>query len=172
MNVLSEIKQISENLEKFRERFNLTNINNVNKSHNQQTQNTSIFSAMEIRKGSVSTKIDKTEAQSTIDKISKVLTKSKKYNFRVTYLKDTIQFMDLKSILNLTLVNKEFNYFIKSIYFYKFMKQIKKYKSTNYKRKEEKSKEKEKEKEKEKSSTKGILGNFVGAFSNVLGKNI
>jgi len=175
MNVLSEIKQIRENLEKLREKFNPTNNPYLNKQSNQQTQtNTSLFSAMEIRKGTVTTKLEKSDGQINSDKISKVLTKSKKNNFRVTYLKDTIQFMDMKSILNLTLVNKEFNYFIKSIYFFKFMKQINRYKSSNYKKKEEKflekEKFKEKEKEIEKSSTKGgLFGNFVGAFSNVLG---
>jgi hypothetical protein len=47
--------------------------------------------------------------------------------FRVTYLRTAIQFLDLKSIMNLSVLNKEFNYFIKSIYFYKFLENIRYY---------------------------------------------
>ena len=163
MNILAEIKYINENLEKIKEKLNLNNFQ-VN-----QTQR-SIFSRMEIKR--TTSKIDKIDIQTALDKFSKVVTKSNKNAFRVTYLKDSIQFMDLKTILNLTLVNKEFNYFLLSIYFYKFMKQIKNYKTNLNKKRSEKIKEKdsEKEKVKEKSSTQRLIGNFVGAFSNVLGK--
>jgi len=165
MNILEEIKFINENLEKIKEKLNL-NINSVNQTPR------SIFSRMEVKR--VTVKIDKIDSQAALDKYSKLVTKSKKNTFRVTYLKDSIQFMDLKTILNLTLVNKEFNFFLLSIFFYKFMKQIKNFKTNSNKKKLEKLKEidseKEKNKVKEKYSTQKLIGNFVGAFSNVLGK--
>lgn len=56
--------------------------------------------------------------------------KSKK--FRITYLFSIIQFLDYNSIFNLSLTNKEFHYFFSSIWYYKFISQIKKYqKKTN-----------------------------------------
>lgn len=56
--------------------------------------------------------------------------KSKK--FRITYLLSIIQFLDYNSIFNLSLTNKEFHYFFSSIWYYKFISQIKEYqKKTN-----------------------------------------
>lgn len=169
MSISTEIKFLKENLEKLKDKMN------INKLQSHQSSRTSIFSTMEIRKGSSTYKNEKNENHIANEKLSKVLTKPKKNNFRITYLKDAIQFMDLKSILNLTLVNKQFNYFLQSIYFYKFMKQIKIYKSNSNMKKEFQSNlelnistNSYDSYSKEKSS-KGILGNFVGAFSHVLG---
>ena len=49
----------------------------------------------------------------------------KKYKkFKITYLRTIIQFLDLNSFISLSLVNKEFYYFLSSIYAYKFINQI------------------------------------------------
>jgi hypothetical protein len=44
--------------------------------------------------------------------------------FKITYLRTIIQFLDLNSFISLSLVNKEFYYFLSSIYAYKFINQI------------------------------------------------
>ena len=50
---------------------------------------------------------------------------NKKYKkFKITYLRTIIQFLDLNSFISLSLVNKEFYYFLSSIYAYKFINQI------------------------------------------------
>lgn len=51
--------------------------------------------------------------------------KSKK--FRISYLLSVIQFLDYNSIFNLSLANREFHYFFSSIWYYKFISQIKEY---------------------------------------------
>ena len=48
----------------------------------------------------------------------------KNRKFRITYLTTVIQFLDLNSLISLSLVNKEFYYFLSSIYAYKFIIQI------------------------------------------------
>ena len=48
----------------------------------------------------------------------------KNRKFRITYLTTVIQFLDLNSLISLSLVNKEFYYFLSSIYVYKFIIQI------------------------------------------------
>ena len=59
-----------------------------------------------------------------INEISKRKPSPNKKHFRITYLRTVIQFLDYPSILSLTLVNKEFNSFFSSIYYYKFISQI------------------------------------------------
>ena len=59
-----------------------------------------------------------------INEISKRKTSQNKKQFRITYLRTVIQFLDYNSILSLTLVNKEFHSFFSSIYYYKFVSQI------------------------------------------------
>ena len=51
----------------------------------------------------------------------KSLQKPKTAKFKVIYLSTVIEFLELETILNLSLINKQFFYFIKSIYFFKFM---------------------------------------------------
>ena len=41
--------------------------------------------------------------------------------FRITYLRTVIKYLDYQSMFNLSLVNKEFYSFLNSIYFYKFI---------------------------------------------------
>ena len=48
----------------------------------------------------------------------------KNIKLRITYLTTVIQFLDLNSLISLSLVNKEFYYFLSSIYAYKFIIQI------------------------------------------------
>ena len=48
----------------------------------------------------------------------------KNIKFRITYLTTVIQFLDLNSLISLSLVNKEFYYFLSSIYVYKFIIKI------------------------------------------------
>ena len=48
----------------------------------------------------------------------------KNIKLRITYLTTVIQFLDLNSLISLSLVNKEFYYFLSSIYVYKFIIQI------------------------------------------------
>ena len=50
--------------------------------------------------------------------------KKKIKKFRITYLRSVIQFLDLNSFISLSLVNKEFYYYLSSIYAYKFINQI------------------------------------------------
>lgn len=45
--------------------------------------------------------------------------------FRITYLRTVIKYLDYESIFNLSLVNKEFYSFLTSIYYYKFISQVK-----------------------------------------------
>lgn len=59
-----------------------------------------------------------------INEISKRKQSPNKKQFHITYLRTVIQFLDYNSILSLTLVNKEFNAFFSSIYYYKFISQI------------------------------------------------
>ena len=59
-----------------------------------------------------------------INEISKRKQSPNKKHFHITYLRTVIQFLDYNSILSLTLVNKEFNAFFSSIYYYKFVSQI------------------------------------------------
>ena len=44
---------------------------------------------------------------------------------RITYLRTVIKYLDYQSMFNLSLVNKEFYSFLTSIYFYKFISQVK-----------------------------------------------
>jgi hypothetical protein len=48
----------------------------------------------------------------------------KNIKLRITYLTTVIQFLDLNSLISLSLVNKEFYYFLSSIYVYKFIIKI------------------------------------------------
>lgn len=144
MNLLSDAKKLVEHLEKVKENLSL----------NKSTTG-SIFSALELRKGSFL-------GSETTD-LKQIVTKSKKYHFRITFMKDAIQFLDIKSILNLCLVNKEFNYFVKSIYFYKFM--------TDARNSKLKHKANTRLGNKAKvANNAGLFGNFVGALGSVFGK--
>lgn len=160
MSVLNDAKLLIESLDKIKENLNLTKIN----------PSGSIFNSLEIRKGSIHTE---TSANKPI-----ITSKSKKYYFRISFLKNSIQFLDLKSILNLSLVNKEFGYFIKSVYFYKFTKCVKNSKTQNKKTNSNNFSNKKVTPSKTNSSndqTGGVsnlfgLGNYVvGALGSVLG---
>lgn len=52
---------------------------------------------------------------------------------RITYLRTVIKYLDYQSMFNLSLVNKEFYSFLNSIYFYKFISQVKEGQKSNAK---------------------------------------
>lgn len=122
MSLINEIRNINKEIDCIKQN---TNCNKFQAPSNSINQNT-IFAAMEIRKKSDNSlyHIDKNgeNANTFINKNAN--TKEKRKIFRITYLRTAISFLDLKSILNLSLLNKEFNYFIKSVYFYKFLDNI------------------------------------------------
>jgi hypothetical protein len=112
MNILSEAKQLIDNLDKVKDQLGLSKV----------STNQSLFKEMEIRKNSLKDTYLGANSLSSEPLISKIApTKTKKLAFRVTYLKSVMQFLDLNSMLNISLVSKEFYYFIKSIYFFKFV---------------------------------------------------
>jgi hypothetical protein len=151
MSLLSESKVLLESIEKVKENLGLDK---------NKISGTNLFNALEIRKGS---------ALDANNESKPLVTKPKKYYFRITFIKGAIQFLDIKSCLNLSLVNKEFSYFIKSIYFYKFMSEvdiIKKKKNEKLKA----NKEIDKVILKKNKANGGFMGKFVGAFGSVLGK--
>ncbi len=152
MNILTDTKNLIEILEKVKENTGL----------NKNSHSGSIFNSLEVRKGSATYDAN--------NESKPIVTKSKKYYFRISFLKGSIQYLDIKSSLNLSLVNKEFNYFIKSIYFYKFMSDI-----NIFRQRKSKKSNIRKEIEKVtpiKSNNKGFVGNFVGALGSVLGKTL
>jgi hypothetical protein len=117
--IIKEIEQIKQNLST--DKFNIAS-NSLNTS--------SIFAAMEVRKKSDSSliQVDKNNDNISLNFINKNKAKKEKRKiFRVTYLRTVIPYLDLKNILNLSLLNKEFLHFIKSIYFYKFLDNLKEY---------------------------------------------
>jgi len=123
MSLLNELTIISKEIDQIKQNINS---NKFQAPFNSMNQNT-IFAALEIRKKSDNSlyHVDKNSenANTFINKNTKK--KEKRKVFRLTYLRTAIPFLDLKSILNLSLVNKEFYYFIKSIYFYKFIDNVK-----------------------------------------------
>lgn len=107
MNLLNESKNLIENLEKIKENLGL----------NKPTG--PLFKELEVRKKSVQQEKIDISKQDTLSKIAH--NKNKKNYFRVTYMKSVIQFLDIKTILDISILNKEFHFFIKSVYFYKFI---------------------------------------------------
>jgi hypothetical protein len=152
MTLYSEIKVLSENLEALKNQITT------------QKTNTNLFNALEIRKGSASSRAEKgSDPKANFEKMVKSVSKKNKTLFRVTFLKDSIQFLDLKSILNLSMVCKEFSFFIKSIYFYKFISKL------NTKSKSTKKVDL-RVKEKYSTPTKGgLFSSLIGSVTSALG---
>lgn len=119
MSLINEIRTINKEIEELKQ--NLT-VNKFKAPSNSINPNT-IFAALDIRKKSDNSlyQVDKNSDNSTSFLNRYTNKKEKRKIFRVSYLRTAIPFLDLKSILNLSLLNKEFCYFIKSIYFYKFL---------------------------------------------------
>lgn len=175
--MLNDAKMLLEVLESTKEKLGIKNSNNyLNENSNPCTSG--IFSHLEIRKHTLTSNISSSDSsQHPSSKnmphiVSKPINKNKKYYFRISFLKNSIQFLDLKTILNLSLVNKEFSYFIKSVYFYKFMQNmVNKKKAKTFKSQSSKIVENKKPVKTAGNSyySSGILGNFVGALGSVLG---
>ena len=68
--------------------------------------------------------INKENTNDSLHILEKSHHKKRRKKFRITYLRTVIQFLDLNSFISLSLVNKEFYYFLSSIYAYKFINQI------------------------------------------------
>lgn len=151
MNILNESKILLESLDKIKETV----------KSDKGRSNSSLFKGIEIRKKSVAENkpIDISQYDNNTS-ISKAVKKTKKIVFRVTYMRSVIQFLDLSTILNISLVNKEFLFFIKSVYFFKLMNDAK---SANDKIRQDKLKRKNKQLHKVDDS--GLLGKLTGAFS-------
>jgi hypothetical protein len=128
MSLINEIRSISKEIDQIKQNSSCNKFQAPSNSINQNT----IFAAMEIRKKSDNSlyQVDK-NSENTNTFINKNTNKKEKRKiFRVSYLRTAIPFLDLKDILNLSILNKEFNYFIKSIYFYKFLNNVRSYNLT------------------------------------------
>lgn len=173
MSLKNEITNISKEIENIKQNINSNKFQAPLNSINQNT----IFAAMEIRKKSDNSlyQVDKSsENSNTFMNKNK---KDKRKIFRVTYLRTAIPFLDIKSILNLSLLNKEFHHFLKSIYFYKFLDNVRCY-NLNQKLSHDSFKTPKKSKfvsvgntpvDSNYSATKmvgSLLGALTGAFSN------
>ena len=157
MSLIEEMKLLYDKLTRIKEKLGL-------QSSSANSRSGSLFKALEVRKNSVSPDIADPKL---------IVNKHKKTQFRISYIRNAIQFLDIKSILNLSMVNKEFSHFIKSVYFYKFMKNIK-----DSVKKKEKIQHKETKKtgtinnevkSQASSGNSSIFGSFVNAFGSVLG---
>ena len=97
-----------------------------------------------------------------------------KNQFKIALLKDVIGFIDLKGLLNLSLVNKEFNFFIKSVFTLKKISEnkiitynyLKKHNLIPDKDKKPKEREK-KESSLIKDSTYGLFSGFANLMGNL-----
>lgn len=95
--------------------------------------------------------------------------------FRITYLRTVIPYLDIKTILDLIAINREFNQFIISIYFYKFITDM----HLNQKRKRALHSKYKKHQKQSSSTTRkdksknipqsGFLSKITGAFSMITG---
>jgi hypothetical protein len=157
MSLIEEMKLLYDKLIRIKEKLGL-------QSNSANSRSGSLFKALEVRKNSVSPDIGDQKL---------IVNKHKKSQFRISYIRNAVQFLDIKSILNLSMVNKEFSHFIKSVYFYKFMKNIK-----DSVKKKEKIQHKETKKtgtinnevkSQASSGNSSIFGSFVNAFGSVLG---
>ena len=128
MNIIKETTLIQKEIEQIKQ--NLSNNKFLNLQNSTNNPN-SMFNTLEIRKISESSSLNPEKNMENVNNsfYAKNINKAKRKIFRVTYLKTVIPYLDLKSMLNISILNKEFYYFIKSIYFYKFMDNIKNFKN-------------------------------------------
>jgi hypothetical protein len=109
------------------------------------------FKGFEVRKLTVDSKLQS----------SNQLNKNKK-PFRITNLFTVIEFLDLTSILNLSVVNRQCYHFLKSVYFYKF---INKSIEFNKQKKCKKDENKKKEITEEGIGLLGKISNYFGTIN-------
>ncbi len=179
MTLKNEITKINKEIDQIKQNINSNKFQAPSNCINQNT----IFAAMEIRKKSDNSlyQVDKNnENPNTFVKKNTNKIEKRKI-FRVTYLRTAIPFLDIKSIFSLSLLNKEFYYFVKSVYFYKFLDNVRSY-NRNKRFNNDNSKTPKKSKfvsvgntpqDSNYSATKmvgSLLGALTGAFST-LGKD-
>ncbi len=123
MNILNEIKNINKEIEAVKQNVSINKISSLQDS----SYTGSLFSAMEIRRKSDNSliQVEKSNESNLSFMPKNVNRKEKRKIFRITYLRTAVPFLDLKSIMNIGLLNKEFYYFIFSIYFYKIINNVK-----------------------------------------------
>ena len=80
------------------------------------------INALNEKRKSMNKENEKSNLNITLE--SKKSKYKKNIKLRITYLTTVIQFLDLNSLISLSLVNKEFYYFLSSIYVYKFIIKI------------------------------------------------
>lgn len=158
MSIINDTKEIIEQIEKIKENLK------------SDFTNDGLFANMEIRKFSDTTQIERNNRKNPSFHKSYKKGLGKRKLFRVTNLKTAIPYLDIKSILNISLLNKEFNYFIKSIYFYKFVDNIREFKKIQEKKKKLKLKRRMSLSSKnsqisQKTITEQIVGGFYGTLS-------
>lgn len=95
--------------------------------------------------------------------------------FRITYLRTVIPYLDIKTILDLIAINREFNQFIISIYFYKFITDMhsnqkrKRALHSKYKKDKKQSSSTPRKDESKNIPQSGFLSKITGAFSMITG---
>jgi hypothetical protein len=108
MEIQQESKKVLITIEKLKE---------IMSNKKEDPQNLELFKGIEIHKTPTNKTTDPKDQPKSI--------KPKKAVFRVSYLTTVIQFLDLKTILNISIVNRQFYHFIKSIYLFKIMNNVK-----------------------------------------------
>jgi hypothetical protein len=110
MEIIDESKKLLATIEKIKETMN---------PKKEETHNLELFKGIELHRSPIGEKPENSK-----EILGKAI-KTKKAVFRVSYLTTVIQFLDLKTILNISLVNRQFYHFIKSIYLLKIMNNVK-----------------------------------------------
>jgi hypothetical protein len=113
MEIIDESQKLLQIIEKIKE--------TIEKKKDTSLDDSNLFKGIEVRK--VSHDGIKTEDQK--EQLLNKAIKQKRVAFKVSYLTTVIQFLDLKTILNISQVNRQFYHFIKSIYFFKIMNNVK-----------------------------------------------
>lgn len=178
MSIINDAEEIIFQLEKIKENLNSEYLSNSNSLTN-NSNDKELFAHMEVRKfsGNIFERKDQ-ERRKNSSFYKNRINKEKTKNFRVTYLRTVIPYLNIKSIMNLSLLNKEFHYFIKSIYFYKFVENIREFKKSKIKRsmkiQRKMSLSSKNSHISQKSITDHVVGGLYGAVSgtfSLFGKN-
>lgn len=123
MSLIYDIKAIQKEIERIKN-INITENKYASATGIANANTNTLFASLEVRKKSNASliQIDNKTSENVNAFITKKIEKNEKRKiFRVTYLRTVIPYLDIKAILNISLLNKEFSYFIKSVYIYKFI---------------------------------------------------
>jgi len=164
MSIINDTKEIIEQIEKIKENLNNGFISNTNLIQNDDKD---ILTYKEVRKYSAAIHDNKEKRKNNSSYNQK---KQKKKYFPIYYCSSVFPYLDTKTILNASLLNKESNIFIKSIYFYKFMNNIREFKKKaerkkNLKLHRKKSISSKNSQVSEMSITSKVVGGFYGVLS-------